>query len=913
MLAENWIKSPFMDQLPKILIVDDQDPNLQALSRLLRKFQAQIVSAHSGREALALYRESEFALAILDIQMPEMDGFEVAERMSDIKPSRPTPILFLTAAYTSETNRERAYAAGAVDFMTKPFEMSELLSKVQVFLNLDLNRISKARNLAQLSELNLRLSSEVLERQATEQALKNSRQALQAIFDGMLDAILILDPSGQVTDTNYKAELMLRQSRDQLIGSRLEDYLFGPRCPKQGLANQLFLHDQAGSQLFSWQATAKTGGFFEVEVALSRIPKGGTVSILVAIRDVSIKKQRQDQLRKLSLAVEQSPTSIVITDTKAHIEYVNPKFCELTGYTKEELLGKNPRILKSGKTPKKIYRSMWSSLKKGEEWRGELLNKKKNGELFYELTHISPILDGRGIITHYLGTKEDITSRKKVEQTLIKATIEAKQANRSKSAFLANMSHEIRTPMNAILGFTDLLRSTAQNEEDKLFLNSIFSAGQALLTLINDILDLSKVESGKLILEYHAIDPRPLLGEIAQLFAHKVEEKGLEFRLALDPKLPLALVLDEIRLRQILLNLVGNAVKFTESGYIRLSAKTRPQADGLVDLVLKIEDSGIGIAKEHQENIFGAFEQAGSASLQKGGTGLGLAITKRLVEMMGGQILLKSKLGKGSSFTVLLKNIKTAPFPEARVNELEEPFIERKFAPAVLVLADDLEINRSLIKSYCAACPFTFYEAKNGLEALALVEQVRPDLVLMDMKMPQMDGYEATAQLKKDPNLKNIPVIAVTASVMKEDEARILSVCDALVPKPVVKAVLFAKLAPYLKEASDSDLIQPKEEGIEPPEPAVADPKALSALLKRLEQHYNPRRLSIAKTLTLNDAEKFAEDLLKETLETPYPPLSDWAKLIYTEARDFEANRLKESLTGFTGLLSDLETFLQPN
>ncbi len=359
-----------------------------------------------------------------------------------------------------------------------------------------------------------------------------------------------------------------------------------------------------------------------------------------------------------------------------------------------------------------------------------------------------------------------------------KAKLEAEQANRAKSEFLANMSHEIRTPMNAILGFTEILESKITDKTYLRYLSAISSSGKALLNIINDILDLSKIEAGKMELQFVPVNLFSLLREVVQIFNHKTSEKNISLILDVEPTIPKVVYLDDVRFRQILFNLVGNAVKFTDNGYVQLSVTMEEinSENQTVNLVVKVHDTGIGIPEEQIEKIFEAFEQQKKQNLNKyGGTGLVLTITSRLVKMMGGKISVTSTPGEGSCFTVLLENIEIGSLVETDEKVSETNISEIVFEPAKVLIADDIPHNREVIMSFLKNFEFEIYAATNGKEAVKMAERFKPDLILMDLKMPLMDGYEATSIIKSDENLKKIPIIAFTASATKEEKEKILA------------------------------------------------------------------------------------------------------------------------------------------
>ncbi len=410
------------------------------------------------------------------------------------------------------------------------------------------------------------------------------------------------------------------------------------------------------------------------------------------------------------------------------------------------------------------------------------------------------------LIRHRGHLEEEVASRTaellSTNEELIRAKNAAESANRAKSEFLANMSHEIRTPMNAVLGFTDLLHSLATDPRQKNYIESIRSSGRSLLTLINDILDLSKIEAGKMELQYEPVDMYSLVNEIRHIFSLKIAEKELEFVTDIADDIPRSLLLDEVRLRQVLFNLVGNAVKFTHKGYIRLSATKIYTEENMsrVELILAVEDTGIGISPESEEKIFDAFkQQEGQNTRQYGGTGLGLAITKRLVEMMGGKISVLSKPGTGSIFEIVLHHVPVAAVPVKSKNDRSSDDSLILFEKAVILVVDDIATNRSLVREFFQDTNISVIEAEDGDKALNAAGRYKPDVILMDIRMPVMDGYEATRRLRNIEALKHIPVIALTASGMKEEKDKTLSSgFDGFLTKPIQRSELFEELAKFI-------------------------------------------------------------------------------------------------------------------
>ncbi|NJO92049.1 MAG: PAS domain S-box protein, partial [Chloroflexia bacterium] len=464
-------------------------------------------------------------------------------------------------------------------------------------------------------------------------------------------------------------------------------------------------------------------------------------------------EERTSEIRKLSEAVKYSPSIVFITNPQGVIEYVNPKFTELTGYTVGEAVGKTPRILNSGTHSKAFFANLWQTIKSGKVWRNEVCNKKKSGELYWEDVSISSIKNKKNEITHFVSVREDITQRKAMEQELKLAKEEAEKANQAKSEFLANMSHEIRTPMNAVLGFADLLSQMVKDELQKSYLDSIKSSGKSLLTLINDILDLSKIEAGKLELELNYVDLNDLFREMKTIFSLSGMNKGIEYAVNVASNVPPLVLIDEIRLRQVLINLLSNAFKFTPKGYINLTANAiniESQKE-FCDLYIEVEDSGIGISEESQAKIFDAFsQQEGQSAKKYGGTGLGLTISKRLISLMNGKIELKSEVDKGTTFRLGFEKIK---FTANKLMEKEHASVNIEniqFKKSEVLIVDDIEDNRKYLAGVLTNLNIRVIQAVDGQEALEKLNGKKVDLIITDLVMPNIDGFQLKKHLSLD-------------------------------------------------------------------------------------------------------------------------------------------------------------------
>ena len=512
--------------------------------------------------------------------------------------------------------------------------------------------------------------------------------------------------------------------------------------------------------------------------------------------ELAERKSNEEELNKLNRAVENSPVSVLITDTNGNISYVNPWFSRVTGYSFEEVLGKNTSFLKSGKHDNRYYKNLWDTISRGDIWQGEFLNKKKNGEIYWEQASISPVFDVQGNIINYVAIKDDITEHKVIDTKLRQAKEEAERANASKSIFLANMSHEIRTPMNAILGFSQLLlRDSSISEQQREYLGIINRSGEHLLELINDILEMSKIEAGRININPNSFSLNEFVKDLRNLFRSKMDEKGLAFILENKDENLKFIVADENKLRQIFINIIGNALKFTDAGNIVWRINT-VKIKETIYLISEIEDTGKGIAKEEKQRLFKAFEQT-EVGINAGGTGLGLAISQKFAKLMGGEITVTSIKGKGSCFKLKIK-IKKGHKQKRDEKILDNRVVgvkTRSRGKRILVV-DDIAENRSLLCKTLVATGFQVFEAENGKEAIEKFLEINPNIILMDILMPVMDGIDATKIIRKNEKGKDVPIIAVTSSVFEKEKNEIMnSGVNGYLARPFKEKQLFEVIA----------------------------------------------------------------------------------------------------------------------
>ncbi len=630
----------------------------------------------------------------------------------------------------------------------------------------------------------LSMFDDISERKRSEETLKKSEERFRTLFENH-SVIILLDPdTGNIIDANHAAadfygwsvEQLKQMHIQQITNVSSDEVMVNMDKIRASKQNQfLFRHRRAD------------GSIREVEVFSNKIELEGKDILYAIIHDVTERILAEHQLHKLSVVVEQSPAIVVITDPDGNIEYVNPMFVEVTGYSAEEARGQNPRILKSGLMSKKVYEELWQTILSGGVWSGELQNKKKNGEFYWDQAVISAIRNKENVITNFVAVKVDITEQKKIFAELTAAKEKAEESDRLKSAFLANISHEIRTPMNGILGFAQLLKEPhLTGEEETEYIDLIQKSGERMLNLINNLINISRIEAGETMLQESETPVNELMRDLYAFFKPEIDKKGL--RLNLKTGLPdndSVIETDSGKLIQILTNLIQNALKFTSSGEIDFGYNRSNST-----LEFYVIDTGIGIAADMKEKIFDRFHQVDNTLTRtQEGSGLGLSISQAYVEMLGGTIRIESREGWGSEFYFTLPYrptfLQQKPIPSP-VNQ--KPIITAPFI--TILIAEDDAVSSLLLKKNLTDENINTLFAVNGKEAVEMVQQHQEiNIVLMDIRMPVMNGFDTTRVIKElRPDL---PVIVQTAFTSKDEKDKSHEAgCDGYITKPINKVEL---------------------------------------------------------------------------------------------------------------------------
>jgi PAS domain S-box-containing protein len=685
--------------------------------------------------------------------------------------------------------------------------------------------------------------------------------------------ILVADTNGTYQEVNMQATELLGYTKAEFLKLSLNEIVADEhKALVDDFQKRLLEKGHLSEEV---QLLKKDKTLIDIKITAVKMTNEKLIAFL---EDITLERAMQRKLKaseeRYRGLIESQKDLIIRLNPENEFTYVNDSYLEIFGKTRNEIIGKSfmpliheddledtvEALKKIEEPPYHVYLEQRAMTVNGWRW------------LAWEDYAIKNEADETIEIQ---GVGRDITDLKE-------AQFAAEAANQAKSEFLANMSHEIRTPLNAVIGFSDLLEDYIEVKTGEKYLEGIKTAGENLLELINDILDLSKIEAGKFNLEYQMTDLKDILNDLFSIFYRQAEEKNLKLSFKVDENIPPVIYTDKTRIRQILLNLIGNAIKFTDAGSVKVQISAKKINEKISQLIFKVKDTGIGIKSEQQEKIFEAFEQQdGQSTRRYGGTGLGLAISKRLAGMMNGALTLNSTIGEGSTFILTLKDV---AYDEKFVNNknVEELSNGFTFEPANVLLVDDSKTNLEVLKGWLSQYDtLKVFVAYSGLEAIDLVNENKIDLIIMDVLMPEMDGFETSELiLKEQPGL---PIIAFTATSKNQLETQLAGHFVDYILKPVRKVGFMRKISKYLKYTRENT--RANEKNLE----------LSSTILEALKDELMDDYQACERLMVNNEIEVFAEDLIQFSEKHDAKELLDYAKKLYEYASTFEIEKMEQA------------------
>lgn len=642
------------------------------------------------------------------------------------------------------------------------------------------------------------ISRDITERKKFLNLIRESEKKFRALFENAYDPILLLDvKSFRILDCNPAAEKLFGKNKSQIVHSLLEEY--SPDVQHNNEKSEELINFYLNKALrgettiFEWcfeisdRKILTEGNLYKVDI-------NGNSLLQLIIRDITEKRKSEEQLKLLSFSINQSSSAVMITDVNGNINYVNDTFTKLTGYSKDEVLGKNPGFLKSGYTAEETFKELWNKILAGKNWEGEFLNKRKDGTLYWEYARISPVKDSNGIITNFIGIKDDITKIKKLVDEIKIAKAKAEETSRLKTNFLANMSHELRTPLVGILGCASMIEEDTKDHLTKELAGIINKSGQRLHETLNAILDLTRLETENLPVDLIPTNIVTMLKKSYDIFINEAKIKGLNLYLDIDEEEIFAFA-DANLLKSVITHLISNAIKYTDNGGVSLRAFTNENK-----VIIKVVDTGIGIPDSYHDVIFEPFRQVSEGyNRQFEGSGLGLTLTKKYVQLMNGKIWFNSKLGEGSAFFVEL-NAAVKTYENISKKSLSSSAKVDLKSKQVLLVEDD-SINIQTISAFIGNL-VQLTAINNADDAIEVAKNKHFDLILMDIGLNgNKSGLDIVRYLRLMPKYHSTPIVALTAFALDSDRDRILSSgCTHYLSKPFPRQQLIDLLEEIFSE-----------------------------------------------------------------------------------------------------------------
>lgn len=806
-----------MEERIKVLLIEDNYADARLIELYLKEQYSNTCALTRSAclaEGLEQIKMKDFDIIIVDLSLPDSSGIDTFKEVYTFALEK--PVLVLTGMEDEEIGISTV-KMGAQDFLIKGKLNSRLLKRA---IDYSIERFKMLNSLSEYSRM-LEEQTANLQREKTRLA-EAQKMAHIGSWEWNLQ-----DQTFTCSDELYNV-LGIEPIKEQLTFEMLFSFIHPADRERVDLTIKQAVENKSSFKLM--HRIIRRDGFVRVlQVHGEVLPdRDGRAHIMTGTKQDVTEQKKEAELAELAMVATESYNAVTITNNEGKIVWVNQGFTKLFGYTLEDVKGTYGEILRRGQSTglspdSEFYATI---LKEKKPLSYESKNYAKDGNEYWVLTSLTPVINERGEVEKIISIDSDITKQKKAEQELIiankisehslykgnkaleelnKAKHQLEESLKVKEQFLANMSHEIRTPMNAIIGFTGLLLKSDISAENRQYLSAIKTSGENLLVIINDILDFTKLESGKINFENIRFGLHNLVSLVIELMLPKAIEKGNKLSLKIEKGIPNYIVGDPTRLNQILINLVGNAIKFTDKGEVKVSISVVSENNEYIQLKFSVSDTGIGIPEESLPRIFESFTQAANDTTRKyGGTGLGLTITKQLVEQQGGKVGVTSKLNEGSVFFFSLVFEKSSLQETNNVSNDHDQ--ERESFPLKdvrVLLVEDNSFNQILATKILDNWKCCVEVAANGRIAVEKVAEGAFDLILMDIQLPEMDGYEATQCIRNQmgPPKCNIPIVAMTAHAFSDEKSKCLKAgMNDYISKPFDEDLLYTKILKALKK-----------------------------------------------------------------------------------------------------------------
>ncbi|MFO8129445.1 MAG: PAS domain S-box protein [Bacteroidales bacterium] len=733
----------------------------------------------------------------------------------------------------------------------------------------------------------------------TEKYFRYSESRFRKLYDDIPVGIYRTTPEGRVLMANNTfCEMLGFSSFSDVPLLNLNQADVDTGYDREGFIKMI--EEQGSLAGYESRIKARDGTFRYIKenAHLVRDESGQTAYYEGTIVDITKLKQTQNKLRKSELEKSAILNSMIelfmFYDTDLKIQWASKTAADTLGKDPAEMIGKNCYEVWHDATRPCEHCPVKKAMHTSKPQQGEI--RTADGRIWDMRGY--PVFDENGTLIGATEFGQDITVQKDFEEKLKHSKELAEKANNFKSEFLSNISHEIRTPLNVIIGFTDLLDNSLMDPQYKEYLESIKASSNSILRLVDDILDISRIEAGKFNLQYKSVNLFKIVKELKQMFLDRAMRKQLDLSIEVDESIPRFLIMDEVRVKQILTNLLSNSIKYTVRGHVKLKIYVLERRSMMgseeIDLRMQVEDTGIGIPEEDFENIFEPFTQVRKNRARGKGYGLGLAITKRLVELMDGFIKIESELDKGTTFFVDLNQVLVQSYTLGYSQESDAE--QEDYKGKTILLVDDSDVNRRLVRENLENAGIKIIEAEDGRQAVTLAEKFRPDLILMDILMPEMDGFESTRIIRDNPDLEKIPVVALTALAMKEDVQKIENFnFDDYLLKPFHISDLMEKIKPLLG-SSKTEPAEKELKGFPRTVVQEVDHTKLESAVSYLGKDLMKEWEDLFINREFAGIRKFSEKILSIGSSSGIPEIIEFGEDMFNYAKDYDVENINTCL-----------------